>query len=189
MSTERHKPIKDQGPPSLDAKRSHLCIIVIFFIVVNTAVLLLAAMTTPLEAQSTRKSKAPPSTVVEGRIDAIFSKKPTAQAGIGLSMFGGTYVRTGIVAAIGANEKGVTGRTDGFVRFHLDPFRQSSRAPYGGAGLSGRFDAGSRPRAYVLVFAGIDGPVRNGLTTSFEVGLGGGARIGVILRQAVAERR
>jgi len=37
--------------------------------------------------------------------------------------------------------------------------------------------------------AGIDGPVRNGLTTSFEVGLGGGARVGLILRQAVAERR
>ena len=122
-------------------------------------------------------------------MDAIFSKKPTAQAGVGLSMFAGTYVRTGIVGAVGANEDGATGRADAFVRFHLDPFRQSRSAPYGGAGLSTRFDAGSRPRAYLLVFAGIDGPVRNGLTTSFEAGLGGGARIGIVLRQAVAERR
>ena len=150
---------------------------------------MLAALTTPLEAQSTSKSKLPPSMVIEGRADAIYSETPTAQIGIGVSMFGGTYVRTGIVAAIGANDKGVTGRTDGFVRFHLDPFRQSRWAPYGGAGLSGRYDAGSRPRAFILVFAGIDGPVRNGMTTSFEVGLGGGARIGVVLRQAVAERR
>src|SRR6478672_9685917 len=142
---------------------------------------------TPLEAQSTSKSKSPPNPAIEGRVDAIFSQKPTAQLGLGLSMFGGTYVRTGIVAAIGANQEGVTGRTDGFVRFHLDPFRQSRWAPYGGAGISGRYDAGSRPKAFVLIFAGVDGPVRNGTTTSFEVGLGGGARIGVVLRQAVAE--
>lgn len=144
---------------------------------------------TPLEAQSASRSKATPSAAIEGRVDAIFSKKPTAQAGVGLSMFAGTYVRTGIVGAVGANEDGATGRADAFVRFHLDPFRQSRSAPYGGAGLSTRFDAGSRPRAYLLVFAGIDGPVRNGLTTSFEAGLGGGARIGIVLRQAVAERR
>jgi hypothetical protein len=153
------------------------------------AVVFLAMAGMQVEAQGTSKSKDPPSTVIEGRVDAIFSKKPTAQAGVGISMFGGTYVRTGIVAAIGANEEGVTGRTDGFVRFHLDPFRQSRWAPYGGAGLSGRYDAGSRPKAYLLVFAGFDGPVRNGLTTSFEAGLGGGARIGVVVRQTVAERR
>jgi hypothetical protein len=168
--------------------RSHLCIVFICASLL-TAFTLFAAAPTPAEAQSGSKSKTPPATSIEGRVDAIFSKKPTAQAGIGLSMFGGTYVRTGIVAAIGANEEGVTGRTDGFVRFHLDPLRQSRWGPYGGAGLSGRYDAGSRPKAFVLIFAGIDGPVRNGLTTSFEVGLGGGARVGLILRQAVAERR
>lgn len=167
----------------------HLCIRFIFFIVVNTVFVLFAGATTPLEAQSTSRSKAPPNTVIEGRVDAIFSKTPTGQAGIGVSRFAGTYVRMGLVGAIGANEDGITGRTDGFVRFHLDPFRQSRWAPYGGAGLSGRYDAGSRPRAYLLVFAGMDGPVKNGLTTSFEAGLGGGARIGVVLRQAVAERR
>jgi hypothetical protein len=153
------------------------------------AFVLFAAAAKPIEAQSTARTKSPPSTAIEGRIDAISSKKPTAQAGIGVLMFGGTYTRTGIVAAIGANDDGVTGRTDGFVSFHLDPFRQSKWGPYGGGGISGRFDAGSRPRAYLLIFAGIDGPVRNGLTTSFEVGLGGGARFGVVLRQAVAERR
>jgi hypothetical protein len=153
------------------------------------AVAMLAFAATAGSAQSTSKSKAPPPVALEGRVDAIFSKRPTAQAGIGLSMYGGTYVRTGIVGAIGANEDGVTGRSDAFVRFHLDPFRQSRWAPYGGAGLSGRYDSGSRPRAYLLVFAGIDGPVRNGLATSFEAGLGGGARIGVVIRQAVAERR
>ncbi len=154
-----------------------------------TAVVLLALATPRLDAQSTSRSKPPPGTAIEGRVDAIFSKKPTAQAGIGISVFGGTYVRMGAVGAVGGDSDGITGRVDGFARFHLDPFRESHWAPYGGGGLSTRFGEGSRPRAYLLVFAGIDGPVRHGLTTSFEAGLGGGARLGVILRQAVAERR
>ena len=189
MTTERHKPKIKDGQSSSDGARCHRCIIFIFFIVVNTAFLSLEALTTPVEAQSTSRSNPPPSTAVEARVDAIFSKQQTAQLGLGLSMFAGTYVRTGILGSIGANEHGGTGRADAFVRFHLDPFRQSRSAPYGGAGLSTRFDAGSRPRAFLLVFAGIDGPVRNGMTTSFEAGLGGGARIGIVLRQSVAERR
>ena len=78
---------------------------------------------------------------------------------------------------------------DGLARFHLDPFRQSRWAPYGGAGISGRFDRVSGARAYLLVVAGLDGPIRNGMTPSVELGLGGGARLGVILRRATGERR
>ena len=126
---------------------------------------------------------------IEGRVDLIAAKKSAAQAGIGIVRYAGTYLRTGIVAGLGTTKDGLSSRADGFALFHLDPFRQSRWSPYGGAGLSGRFDEGSRPKAYLLVFAGVDGPVRNGLTTSFEAGLGGGARLGVIIRQAVAERR
>jgi len=87
-------------------------------------------------------------------------------------------------------------------RFHFDPFRQSRWAPYGGGGISGRFDRGARccrlndgpetgesARAYLLLLLGLDGPVYGGATPSFELGLGGGARIGVIFRRATAERR
>jgi len=153
------------------------------------AVLLLATATTPADAQSASRSKTPANISIEGRIDVIAAKNSTAQAGIGIVRFAGTYVRTGIVGALGATKDGVSSRADGFAIFHLDPFRQSHWAPYGGAGLSGRFDEGSRPKAYLLIFMGVDGPVKNGLTTSFEAGLGGGARLGVIIRQAVAERR
>ncbi len=152
------------------------------------AVLLLSLTTTRLEAQSTSQSP-PPTISIEGRIDVIGAKRSAAQAGIGILMFAGTYLRTGIVGAAGATSHGLSSRADGFALFHLDPFRQSHWAPYGGAGLSGRFDVGSLPRAYLLIFAGVDGPVRSGLTTSFEAGLGGGARLGVIIRQAVAQRR
>ncbi|MEO7368765.1 MAG: hypothetical protein ABIZ36_12470 [Gemmatimonadaceae bacterium] len=159
------------------------------FLSLLIAVLILSLATTGLEAQSTQSRKNPRSTSIEGRVDVIGAKNSAAQAGIGILMFGGTYLRTGLVGAIGATRDGISSRADGFALFHLDPFRESHWAPYGGAGISGRFDQGSRPRAYLLVFAGVDGPVKNGLTTSFEAGLGGGVRLGVIIRQAVAERR
>jgi hypothetical protein len=78
---------------------------------------------------------------------------------------------------------------DLFARFHLDPFRESRWGPYGGGGLTTRMDRGERTRSYLLVFAGVDGPLRGVFTSSFEAGLGGGARAGVILRRGVAERR
>ncbi len=135
-----------------------------------------------------QKAAPPQKTDVEGRIDAIVTARRAIQAGIGVTTPVGTYVRLGIVGAAGAGG-GRSARIDGFARFHLDPVRQSRWAPYGGAGLTGRFDQAARTKAYLLVFAGIDGPIQNGLTTSVEAGLGGGARVGIILRRAVAERR
>jgi hypothetical protein len=132
---------------------------------------------------------------VEGRLDAIIARVTGVEAGIGLSVPSGIYVRSGLVAGIGAGRHGVEGRTDLFSRFSLDPFRQSRWAPYGGAGISGRYrsklDGGSR--AYLLVFLGVEGPLPSGRTSgivpAFEVGLGGGARVGVVLRRANNARR
>ena len=176
------------GPPSSPSS-SHYPPLSSFLSLLMAVLLFAASATTEVEAQLTQKEKAPQSKTIEARIDVIGAKNSAAQAGIGILMFGGTYVRTGIVGAVGATRDGLSSRADGFAIFHLDPFRQSRWASYGGAGLSGRFDEGSRPRAYLLVFAGVDGPVKNGLTTSVEAGLGGGVRLGVIIRQAVAERR
>ncbi len=100
----------------------------------------------------------------------------------------GTYVRTGIDGAIGSSKDGISGRFDGFARFHLDPFRQHKWAPYGGGGLTARFDDNRSTRYYLLVFLGIDGPVAHKIATSIEAGLGGGGRVGIIIRPA-AERR
>jgi hypothetical protein len=149
---------------------------------------LLSLAAKQVEAQTPSPTKPSPVSI-EARIDAIAATTSAIQAGIGLTTVAGTYVRTGIVGAIGASNNGASGRADAFARFHLDPFRESSWAPYGGAGFSTRFEQGERTRAYVLVFAGIDGPIRNGLTTSIEAGLGGGGRIGIILRRAIARQR
>jgi hypothetical protein len=132
---------------------------------------------------------------VEGRIDALVARTTGVEAGLGLSAPSGIYMRTGLVAGVGAGRHGVEGRTDLISRFSLDPFRQSRWAPYGGAGVSGRYrsrlDGGSH--AYLLIFLGVEGPLPLGATSgvvpAFELGLGGGARFAVILRRGINARR
>lgn len=132
---------------------------------------------------------------VEGRVDAIVAHTTGFEAGLGLSVPSGIYMRTGLVAGIGAGRHGVEGRTDLISRFSLDPFRQSRWAPYAGAGVSGRYrtklDGGSH--AYLMIFLGVEGPLALGSTTgivpAFELGLGGGARFAVILRRGINARR
>jgi hypothetical protein len=131
----------------------------------------------------------------EARLDGIIAHTTSVEAGLGLTIPAGIYVRSGFVAGVGAGRHGVEGRTDLISRFSLDPFRQSRWAPYGGGGISGRYrsklDGGSR--AYLLVFLGVEGPLPLGRTSgfvpAFELGLGGGARVGVILRRGINARR
>lgn len=131
----------------------------------------------------------------EVRLDALFARSGAVEAAYGLSVPTGIYLRTGLVAGIGASRHGVEGRSDLIARFSLDPFRQSRWAPYGGGGLSGRYrsrlDGGSR--AYLLLFLGVEGPLplgeRSGWVPAVEVGLGGGGRVGLILRRGVNARR
>jgi hypothetical protein len=131
----------------------------------------------------------------ELRVDGIFARSSGVEAAYGFTVPAGLYVRSGLVAGIGAGRHGVEGRTDFIARFSLDPFRQSRWAPYGGAGLSGRYrsqlDGGSR--GYLLVFLGVEGPLPLGETSGWvpavEVGLAGGARLGIILRRGVNARR
>jgi hypothetical protein len=131
----------------------------------------------------------------EGRLDAIFARSAGVEAAYGFTVPVGIYVRSGLVAGVGAGRDGVEGRTDFISRFSFDPFRQTRWAPYAGAGLSGRYrselDGGAR--AYLLVFLGVEGPLPlgelSGWVPALEMGLGGGARVGLILRRGVNARR
>ena len=131
----------------------------------------------------------------ELRIDGLFARSSAVEAAYGLSIPAGIYVRNGLVGGLGAGHHGLEGRTDFVTRFSFDPFRQSRWAPYGAAGLSGRYrptaDGGSK--AYLLVLLGIEGPLPNGRAAgwvpAFEVGLGGGARVGFILRRGITGGR
>ena len=131
----------------------------------------------------------------EWRVDGLFARTSGVEAGLGVSVPTGIYVRNGLVGGIGAGRHGVEGRTDLLSRFSLDPFRQSRWALYGGGGISGRYrthdDGGTH--AYLLVFLGLEGPLPAGSgagwVPAFEVGLGGGGRVGIILRRAMNGRR
>ncbi len=132
---------------------------------------------------------------VDARLDVIVSRWTAAQGAIGVSVPAGLYVRTGVVVGVGGGGRGVDSRIDLFSRFTFDPFRQSRWSPYAGGGLSGRYAAGNSPRAhaYMLVFVGFEGPLSgiraSGWVPAFELGLGGGARLGVVLRQGIRGRR
>lgn len=151
-----------------------------------------AALVVPACAQS---QNAPQPFQSELRIDGLFARSSAVEAGYGVSIPAGIYVRNGLVAGLGAGRHGLEGRTDFVTRFSFDPFRQSRWAPYGGGGLSGRFrptaDGGSK--AYLLILLGIEGPLPAGAAAgwipAFEVGLGGGARVGFILRRGTAGHR
>lgn len=126
---------------------------------------------------------------VEGRLDGILADPAAIHAGAGLSVPVGTYVRLGFVGAVGGSSGGISGRSDLFARFHLDPFREHRWALYAGGGLTARYDDNRTTRYFLLLLAGVDGPVRGGIAPSIEAGFGGGGRIGVIIRRSAAERR
>jgi hypothetical protein len=131
----------------------------------------------------------------ELRLDGIIARTSAVQAGYGISIPAGIYIRNGLVLGAGVGQNGAQARADLISRFSLDPFRQSRWAPYGGAGLSGRFrtaaDGGSK--AYLLVFVGVEGGLapgaRSGWVPAVELGLGGGARVSLVLRRGIVGRR
>lgn len=125
----------------------------------------------------------------EVRVDGIFASHGTVQAGVGAGIPLSTYVRGVMVLGAGADREGAgTYRADAMLRFHLDPFREHRWGPYAAGGLS-LLRNGDDPRAWVLLVLGLEGPLRGGAATAFEIGLGGGARIGIVLRRARARQR
>jgi hypothetical protein len=106
----------------------------------------------------------------------------------------GLYVRLALGAAAGAawtaREARASGRVDAIARFLLDPFFQSRWAPYGGAGVSARYVAADeRWHGFLVIAVGLEGPRSGGVVPAIELGLGGGARLGVVLRRALPDRR
>jgi hypothetical protein len=131
----------------------------------------------------------------EVRVDGLVARSSAVEAAYGFSIPAGIYLRPGLVGGVGVGRHGLESRADLISRFSLDPFRQSRWSPYLGAGLSGRFrpiaDGGAK--AFLLIFLGIEGPLPSGRAAGWvpavELGLGGGARVALILRQGINGRR
>ncbi len=131
----------------------------------------------------------------ELRVDAIIADRRTSiQGGAGLQIPVGYYARIGIDGAIGADigaratrngPSEISGRVDAVARFLFDPFRQSRWALSAGGGVSLRTHEGDRIRPVLLAVLDLEGPrSTRGLSPAIQIGLGGGARVGVALRWA-----
>ncbi len=134
-----------------------------------------------------------PAVQFEARVDALGGPPAGAQLGVGANYAAGYYIRIGVDAAAGAVSRDGTAtasaRVDLASRFLLDPFHEFRWAPYAGGGVTMQWDRNATRRADLLLLIGLEGPAHAGWRTAFELGLGGGARLGVVLRRARSNGR
>jgi hypothetical protein len=134
----------------------------------------------------------------EARLDVIAGHDPAIQLGAGVQIPVGYYARIGVDAALGvpirdralSTERQLDGRVDLLARFLLDPFRQTAYGLSLGGGASVRAEHGDRARPFLLVALDVEGRrSTKGVVPALQVGLGGGVRVGVVLRRAAAGAR
>jgi hypothetical protein len=158
-----------------------------------TAAALIVGMSVPMRGQEVASVGVMP----EVRADGLFGHHSAAQLGAGVQIPFGYYVRVGVDAAAGARlgeSSGALSRVDGrldlLTRFLLDPFRQS---PYGlslGGGIGLRAEPGDHVRPVLLAALDLEGRRwASGWAPALQVGLGGGARVGLVLRRGAARAR
>lgn len=127
------------------------------------------------------------------RVDAIGSRATTLQAGVSANALAGLYIRLeGTIAGGSAWHDGAhygAFRTDATARFALDPFRENKHAFYGLGGLSLLYDGLEKWRPRLLTGFGVEGPVRRRRVFAIELALGGGVRLGLVMRSARASGR
>jgi len=138
-------------------------------------------------AVSKAEAQNQPPVYSEYRADAIVGLGTAAQGGVGVVVPLGVYVRLGIDAAAGAtwhdDATRASGRVDVIGRFLLDPFRETRLGLSLGGGISVPYaDGQQRVRPYLTVVIDVEGRVHGPVTPALQLGLGGGTRIGVVLR-------
>ena len=152
-----------------------------------------AAALVALAASAARAQRLEPPPYLEYRVDAIDGRGTTVQGGLGYTVPMGVYVRLAAIGGIGPQwRQGQTllaGRTDVIARFVLDPFRQLPVALSLGGGLSVPFEQRTVTRPYLTAVIDVEGRGRGGITPAIQLGLGGGARLGLVLRSSVLQRR
>lgn len=135
-----------------------------------------------------RAQRTPPP-YAELRADAIVARATSVQAGAGLEIPAGIYVRIALDGAAGATWRdgraATSGRADAIARFLLDPFREVPVGVSLGGGVSVPVGAPMGARSpYLTLVVDVEGKSRNGVSPALQVGLGGGARIGLVLRRS-----
>lgn len=154
--------------------------------------LLALAPTARASAQQPAHGSPPP---LELRVDAIdvrSTERWTLQGGAGVNVPLGYYVRLEIDGAAGVTKRDsvdyTSGRVDAIARFLLDPFGET---PWGlsiGGGMSA-FVAQSRTKGYLVVVTDLEAPRIGPVVPALQLGLGGGVRVGIVLRPHLSGRR
>jgi hypothetical protein len=124
----------------------------------------------------------------ELRADIIVARATAGELAAGAVVPVGEYLRLGgdVGAGLVVGDRHgprAGARLDAYGRFHLDPFGEARWAPYLVGGGSFRADARARGHLYLLTGLGVEGPTTGHVVPAFEIGLGGGVRIGVVLRR------
>jgi hypothetical protein len=149
----------------------------------------------PLLAWTARPASAQPRVAL--RADALVGHEATVHAGLGVETDAGLYARVGVVGGVGVTgfgeHRALGGRAEAVARLVLDPLRQSRRGAYLGGGV-GVLAAGDHDtRGYLLAVVGVEGgggrPGRRGWMPAVELGIGGGARLSLVLRRARPDAR
>jgi hypothetical protein len=131
-----------------------------------------------------------PRTTHELRVDAIVARESAVEGGASLIIPAGIYARNTLTAAGGivSRDSGsaAVGRFEVISRFLLDPFRES---PYGlsiggGIGVT-NLAGGPRWRPYLACLLDLELKRVGKTTPAIQLGLGGGARLGISLRSGV----
>lgn len=121
----------------------------------------------------------------EVRSDIVSAAGGSLHLGAGFDAPLGLYVRGGLVASHAAvrwrSSDAAQARLDGVLSFHLDPFREEPRGLYGFAGVGAVLRDGEW-LPVMVVGAGVEFHTSRRRSWSVEGGLGGGWRLGAILR-------
>jgi hypothetical protein len=123
----------------------------------------------------------------EGRLDAVLAPRGGAMVGAGLNLRAGWYARVGASVSAGAVQRAdaweARQRVDATARFLFDPFGESRRGFYAGAGLAAERRADGDVRGLLLGIMGFEGATTGRVVPALELQLGGGVRLGLVLRE------
>jgi hypothetical protein len=123
----------------------------------------------------------------EVHFDAVAARRGAVEAAAGVIVPAGVYSRTAFLLAAGAESRGsgwpFVGRAEIVSRFLLDPFRESplGLSVGGGLGVTNLSDP-ERWQPYLALVLDLEMRQRAGITPALQLGLGGGTRLGLVLR-------
>jgi hypothetical protein len=140
------------------------------------------------------RSAAQAAVTTEARADVVVARRTAIEGGLSLVVPAGIYVRTSLSAAAGAanypSGSALVGRAEIVSRFLLDPFREAryGLSIGGGVGATNIGD-GEKWRPYLAVVLDLELQRTARLMPAVQLGLGGGARLGVVLRRSSGQWR